>query len=279
MNREHGFVEKEFRNLKAEGIERSWVAGASAAAIGWIPYYGSAEALGDSPLRGKYEKEQAVKLLFASGNPEPQASFPGDARFADRLGLGDFRAAIALRRPRLALNAQRQPLAVRVGVLRRMGNTPIRFPGNKFEVQAPGRGSGTASYLEPADVRFSVDGVEIRYEYKFKLGWTTDLATALLLTRKLAPFAWIEMKYKIRCSGLANLELRSSVVPSVHLYEEDMGTSGQPGYWLQAGKMEMEKISFQEFNAFVDTDYREKGPGGYPLIATPRCFVEKALER
>jgi hypothetical protein len=87
------------------------------------------------------------------------------------------------------------------------------------------------------------------------------------------------MKYKIRCSGLASIELRSSVVPSVHFYEEDMGTGGQPGSWLRVGKTDMEKIGYQEFDAFVDTDYREKGPGGYPLIATPRCYIEKALDR
>ena len=134
-----GFVEKEFRNIRAEGLERQWIAVPSTAALAWIPYDGSADAMGDSPLRERYERDLAVRLLFASGNPEPQAEFPGDVRFADRLGLGDFRAAIALRRPRLAINAQRQPVALRVGTLYRMGRTPIPFGRDRIQVQLAGR--------------------------------------------------------------------------------------------------------------------------------------------
>ncbi len=88
-----------------------------------------AKSLGDSPLRERYEADTAVRLLFASGNPEPQAEFSGD-------------------------------------------------------------GSREA---------------------------------AAVLTRKLVPFAWIELKYSISCSGVAGLEVRSSAVPSISWYGDGDG--------------------------------------------------------
>ena len=277
MNRGPQFIDKEFRNLAVKGPERSWISAPSTAAIGWIPYYGGAEALGDSPLRERYEADAAVRLLFASGNPEPQAEFSGDARFADRLRLGDFRAAVAVRRPRLALNAKRKPVAVRVGTLYRIGRTPVPFGREVVQLQLAGRelGPGTGCLLP--DVRFSEEGVELRFEYLFKLGWLADLAGAVL-TRKLAPFAWIELKYSISCNGLAGLEVRSSAVPSISWYGEEMGASGDSGVWRKLDGMEMEKKSDVEFGGFVDTNCREKGPSLYPMRASARCVEEEAFE-
>ena len=277
VNRAPGFKEEEFRNVKAEGLERSWISAPSTAAIGWIPYYGCAEGLGDSPLRERYERELAVRLLFASGNPEPQVEFPGDVRFVDRLGLGDFRAAIALRRPRLAINAQRQPVALRVGTLYRMGRTPMPIGRDRIQVQLLGREQARGGGRLRPDVRFSAEGVEIRYEYLFKLGWLADLAGAVL-TRKLAPFACMELRYSISCSGVAGLEVRSSVVPSICWYGEQMGSSGEAGRWSKEGGTEMENLSAREFGGFVDMNYQERGPRGYPLRATARCFEETAFE-
>ena len=233
--------------------------------------------MGDSPLRERYERDLAVRLLFASGNPEPQAEFPGDVRFADRLGLGDFRAAIALRRPRLAINAQRQPVALRVGTLYRMGRTPIPFGRDRIQVQLAGREQAPGAGCLRPDVRFSAEGVEIRFEYLFKLGWLADLAGAVL-TRKLAPFAWMGLRYSISCSGIAGLEVRSSVVPSTSWYGEQMGFSGEAGPWTKEGGTEMERRSVKEFEGFVEMDCGEKGFSGYPLRATARCFEETAFE-
>ncbi|MFN0106982.1 MAG: hypothetical protein ACKV2U_33420 [Bryobacteraceae bacterium] len=130
------------------------------------------------------------------------------------------------------------------------------------------------------EIRFTKDGVELRFEYLFKLGLPADLA-GRLLTGKFAPFAWMEIVYFIPSEGgTARIELRSSLVPSVHWYVEQKTSGGQPGRWKNVDRTEMEKLSAKEFGKFVDTHYESKGPAnGYPLQSYAICIEEGALER
>jgi len=265
------FVDEEFRNPAIDGLERSRIEAPSMAAIGWIPYYGVSEAFGELPLRKRREDDLATRLLFASGNPEPQREFSGETRFMDRLRLDDFRASVSLRRPSLAIDSQRRPVAVRVGEFHRVGRTPIPFGRERLQIQLSGRDNTPPSGRRLLDVRFRRDGVEIRFESLFKLGVLADMAGALL-TKKLAPFAWIELAYWIGCEGAARLEIRSSVIPSVHWYVEEMDSYGRRGPWSRKDGTEMERIEDVEFEKFVDTDYRTKGPTGKSFDAYAVCY-------
>jgi hypothetical protein len=264
-------------NSDFDGPEWRWISAPSTAAIGWIPYYGSAEALGESPLRGLYESDLAVRMLFASGNPEPQPEFSGDIRFADRLGLLDFRGIVALRRPRLAVNSRRKPVALRVGTLIQVGTTPIPAGRGRVQIQLAGRNSTSKFGGAGPEVRFTKDGVHLRYEHRFKLGLIADLASRLL-TGKFAPFAWIELNYFIpNEEGAGQLVVRSSVVPSVHWYIEQSGSKFGYGPWKNVDRTEMEKISSMDFKKFVDTDSESNGPNGYSKVAYPMCTEQAAV--
>lgn len=271
-------IDELYRKSGFDGPEWRWISAPSTAAIGWIPYYGSAGALGESPLRGIYEEELGVRLLFASGNPEPQPEFSGDVQFVDRLGLLDFRAVIALLKPRLAINDRRKPVALRVGTLSQVGTTPIRVGRGRIQIQLAGRERASKFGVEPGpEVWFTQDGVYLRYEYWFKLGLPADLV-GRLLTGKLAPFAWMELKYFIpNQEGAGQIEVRSSVVPSVHWYIEQRTSKCGIGPWKNVDRTWMEKISAIEFKRFVDTHHESKGPNGYALVANPICSEEAAL--
>lgn len=132
-------MEKVFRNEGVESRENSWIEAPSMAAIGWIPYYRSSEALGNVPMRKCHQESQATRLLFASGNPEPQSEFSGDIRFIDRLGLRDFRAAVAVRSPRLVISEKREPVALRVAELHQVGPTPVPFFRGHLDIGMAGR--------------------------------------------------------------------------------------------------------------------------------------------
>lgn len=117
--------------------------------------------------------------------------------------------------------------------------------------------------------------MRVRFEYLFKLGVAADLAGALY-NKKLAPFAWIELEYSIRCDGEARLDMRASVVPSVQWYVEDMYSYGPAGAWTRRAGTEMERIGLKEFGEFVDTDKRCKGPAGRSFSLCVRCSEYRA---
>ena len=135
----------------------------------------------------------------------------------------------------------------------------------------------------PRDGRFSPsvlfrkDGVQLRFEYLFKLGIIADLAGAVL-NKKLAPFAWIELAYWIGCEGSASLELRGSVVPSVQWYVEEMDSYGAGGAWSRKGGTEMERIEVNKFAQFVDTDRRIRGPEGESFRMLATCSERVAIQ-
>ncbi|MBI2689967.1 MAG: hypothetical protein HYX27_26990 [Acidobacteria bacterium] len=214
-----------------------------------------------------------MRLLFASGNPEPQPEFWSDVRFWDRLALGDFRAALALRRPRVFFDAQGRPVSVRMETLRRVGRTPIPYGREFLQIQMKGREGGGDARRDAAHVRFSNLGVEIVYDYSFKLGRLADWAGALL-TAKLAPFAWMELRYRVPWSGEANLSLHSSAVPSTRWYVEDRINPGTSGHGRAVGGADMERHEAVEFERFVDTSSEGRGPRVISLHKTVPCLNE-----
>ena len=275
MKQRPTFVEKIFPNPTESGTEHLSLYGPSTAAIGWIPYYGIGDAFTKSDWRTAFHNERPIRMLFATGNPEPQPEFSGPVRFADRLDLGDFRAAVAIRTPVLGLDVRRRPVSFRFGQFLRVGRTPIPFMRESLQIQLPGRGADDQRFgrVTPR-VRFSHHAVVLHLEYLFKLGKLADLAGAVL-TGKFAPFAWIRLKYRIDTDGHCRLEIQHSVVPSVRWYIERMDSNGDTGDWEAFESNLMEQRPFQEFREFVDTESSERGPNGGIQSFDARCYPRR----
>lgn len=275
MNQRPTFVEKVFQNLTESGSEYLSLYGPSTAAIGWIPYYGIGDAFSKPEWRNAYHDEFFIRMIFATDNPEPQQEFSGPVRFADRLDLGDFRAALAIRTPVLGLNEQRKPVSLRFGQFMRVGRTPLPFGRESVQIQLQGRGTGEprSGGVTPR-VRFFPTGAELQLEHLFKLGRLADFAGAVL-TRKLAPFAWIRLKYRFYTDGHVRIEIQHSAVPSVRWYIERMDSNGAAGDWEAIESNLMEHRPIQEFREFVDTKASERGPRGGIQSFDARCYARR----
>ncbi len=196
--------------------------GPDVAAVGWIPFF---ENLSDLPAGHQYPLSVPMRLLFNSGNPEPKNTFGGFPDFEQWLyplhptGTREYRAALYLRD--IVLHDPSDGSASRVeyehGAF--IGFTPPRFMAFGINV-SPLRGyhQGVGPDFDPEEEELpNGRGIQIRYRIEFKLAFSMDLLVRSI-TGYWAPFAWMEIDYRIFKTGRVEVDFRGTAIPSQTYY-------------------------------------------------------------
>lgn len=227
------------------------------ACLSWIPFYESREDLGPCPLKENWDTEPAIPLMLKHGNVPPIEQFDDDAQFLRLLLLREFRAAVAIVRPRLFLDANRQITGVDFLYLHEVGYTPLRkgpatfhFPGKADRHRSAQLRSGTAT---------------IDFSMGFKLGRIAD-AVGKYKTGHWAPSPSVRFRYTIAGSGLITIEVSASHVPSHSVYVD----------WVRRREYHMEKEGTMEsFCGFLESGFCVTAPTFGVYRTEERCDVRE----
>lgn len=192
--------------------------------VGWIPFHLH------PPAAPGFPPGLGTTLLFQSGNPDPPIGFAGYPGFANWLhpknliGTKEYRAALYLEGVAAEFpNDGSPPRVDRTANGSFIGYTPLRLyvAGRNLAAALP-QGTqytkGTGPLYTPTPIRGSAGKwVELRYRAEFKLSWSPNLFSRLLV-KAWAPYAWCEIAYRFDETGRVSIGVTGSAIPSQRLY-------------------------------------------------------------
>ena len=194
--------------------------------------------------------------MLRHGNAPPIEQFDDAAQFCRLLLLQDFRAAVAIARPRLFLDESRGVTGVDFWYLQEVGFTPVRRAAATIHC------SGRAAKCRSAQLQ--PETAEIDLSMSFKLGWFADLY-GKAKTKFWAPSPSVRLKYTIAASGLVTIEVSASHVPSHSVYVD----------WARKLDYRIESGAWEFFHEFLTLGFCVTAPTFEVYMTKETCTVRE----
>lgn len=196
--------------------------------LGWIPFQLT------GPYPWGWARRPGVKLLFLSGNPDPPPAFRDGAAFDAWIArTREYRVATMLRDVRVVFSDDAPPVfyadpqedigwtpLLRLPPVRRLEAAVARRPRlRRFLEHLPvyERGRSQPLVATPARVDPAGDWVEYHHRVGLKLTYWADLFCRYT-TGRWAPFARVDVVYRVTRAGEVTVEVHSTAAPSQRLY-------------------------------------------------------------
>jgi len=228
------------------------VLGPDVATVGWIPYYKTLKDIPPSAFRRHPKAWPAFALLFDSGNPSPPKRIGRMKGFMiDLLWKKRFRGALALADVQLYCDPTRGH-HVKYRSEARPGYTPFNayingwFLGKPKTTLTYSLGDGTVS----TTVEYGTHHAMIHHWIKFKIGKIGNFA-AWMFSGQWAPWAWLEIRYRIQCEGAYRIDFGGTYLPSQTYYAD----------WREVGMYNMLEASQSQIDGFLSSGDCHVAPG------------------
>jgi len=186
----------------------------------------------------------ATRMLFRSGNPSPPEAFDSADHFLTYFNQREFRAALALNKPRLHLDGENgnKVRGVSFGAFGKVGFTPIIRAGPVSHYR---EGVGGDEDGEDGVVHTTLDctseGATVVAFIRFKLGPLVG-AVARLASGYWPPYASMTIEYKFGLDGSVLVSWDGTLVPNQRYYVD----------WKTRAEHDMLSCSREEYLQFVE---------------------------
>jgi hypothetical protein len=220
--------------------------------VAWIPW---ASRLSQVPglahvtrkdLRRLKLSHAALKELFRSGNQTPTADLTRGQAELDAIRAGkQYRAILKL--SNVFLECDAQSATITADLQKWVGFTPIRL--GSFDAHSRGKSGPIAAVLS-VQSSHGPDGATYSCRYRFKLSFVANVAGAIL-TRRWAPWAWIQVDYSLSRDGNWTISVSGSFVPSCNYYVD----------WRRVGGHDMTIVTPHDLANFINGGNCKDAPG------------------